>query len=121
MRPQPPGAAGVRIPVTRVLATVALLLALAPAARADDVVVEGRGWGHGVGLSQYGAYGFALREGRDHESILRHYYTGTTVGSAPAGRMRVLLRRTRAPKVCDATELRDAAGRRVRLSPLRTY
>lgn len=99
----------------------ALGLAPAPAAAADDLVIDGRGWGHGVGLSQYGAYGYALREGRDFRWILGHYYTGTALGSAPPSRMRVLLRRTRAPKVCDATALRDARGRRVRLSTRRTY
>src|SRR5688572_8203575 len=99
----------------------AAFLALAPAARADEVVIDGRGWGHGVGMSQYGAYGFALREGRDFRWILGHYYTGTSVGRAPAGRMRVLLRTTRVPKVCGASGLRDARGRSVRLSERRTY
>jgi SpoIID/LytB domain protein len=40
----------------------------------------GSGWGHGVGLSQYGAYGQAT-EGRSAEQILRHYYKGSTVGA----------------------------------------
>lgn len=35
----------------------------------------GRGFGHGVGMSQWGAYGLALR-GESHEQILRHYYRG---------------------------------------------
>lgn len=35
----------------------------------------GRGWGHGVGMCQVGAYGLAL-EGLTHEQILKHYYTG---------------------------------------------
>ncbi len=39
---------------------------------------EGRGWGHGVGLSQWGARGMALR-GWDFVRILRHYYTGAQV------------------------------------------
>jgi stage II sporulation protein D len=103
------------------LIAAALLLAAPAAAGADDVVIDGRGWGHGIGLSQYGAYGFALRDGRDHESILRHYYTGTTVSRAPAARMRVLLQQARTPRVCGATRLRDAAGRSVRLSDRRTY
>lgn len=34
-----------------------------------------KGWGHGVGLSQYGAYGMA-RNGFTYEEILKHYYTG---------------------------------------------
>ena len=35
----------------------------------------GRGWGHGIGLCQNGAYGLA-RAGRGFEEILGHYYTG---------------------------------------------
>jgi stage II sporulation protein D len=35
----------------------------------------GRGWGHGVGLCQNGAYGMALA-GKTWVEILRHYYTG---------------------------------------------
>lgn len=45
--------------------------------------LTGRGEGHGVGLSQWGAYSMA-RRGSDHETILRHYYTGVAVGSHPA-------------------------------------
>ena len=40
----------------------------------------GRGWGHGVGLCQNGAYGLA-RSGMDFEAILKHYYTGVDVVS----------------------------------------
>jgi stage II sporulation protein D len=53
-------------------------------------VVSGRGWGHGVGMSQYGAYGMAL-EGRSHEEILAHFYTGTKTGRAGGKKLRVLL------------------------------
>ena len=38
-------------------------------------LVSGRGYGHGVGMSQYGAYGQALA-GRTYDQILAHYYTG---------------------------------------------
>lgn len=38
-------------------------------------VFFGRGWGHGVGMCQTGAYGMAL-EGRSFEEILKHYYRG---------------------------------------------
>lgn len=41
---------------------------------------EGRGWGHGVGLSQWGARGMALR-GWDFARILQHYYTGVQVAA----------------------------------------
>jgi stage II sporulation protein D len=39
----------------------------------------GRGWGHGVGLCQNGAYGLA-RAGMTFDRILRHYYTGIDIG-----------------------------------------
>jgi len=52
--------------------------------------VEGHGWGHGVGLAQYGAYGYALH-GWSHSRIVAHYYPGTTFGEAPVKRVRVLL------------------------------
>jgi stage II sporulation protein D len=48
----------------------------------DAVEVSGRGSGHGVGLSQWGARGMALA-GRDHAEILRHFYTGVAVGPRP--------------------------------------
>lgn len=44
----------------------------------DKYVFNGRGWGHGVGMSQEGAKGFA-RNGYNYEQILKHYYTGITV------------------------------------------
>ena len=53
-------------------------------------VITGRGWGHGVGLSQYGALGMA-RQGSGYEEILAHYYQGTELAEAPVKRMRVLL------------------------------
>jgi stage II sporulation protein D len=101
------------------IATALLLLAPATAAAAD-VVIDGRGWGHGVGMSQYGAYGFAEREGRDHASILAHYYTGSELGTAPATRMRVRLKRARTPKISGATRA-VSGGRRVRLRDDRAY
>ncbi|MFP5352389.1 MAG: SpoIID/LytB domain-containing protein [Actinomycetota bacterium] len=48
--------------------------------RAGTVRVIGRGWGHGVGMSQWGAYGLASR-GASYLEILTHYYTGVEVGS----------------------------------------
>ena len=99
----------------------ALILAAPAAAHAEDVVLDGRGWGHGIGMSQYGAQGFATREGRDHRWILAHYYAGTQVGEAPGTRMRVLLKQSRAPRVCGATRARSATGRRLRLSDRRVY
>ncbi len=69
------------------LATVAML---APAAAHAAWKVKGHGFGHGVGLSQYGAFGFA-ENGRNYKQILGHYYTGTSLGKAGGEPVRVLL------------------------------
>lgn len=47
-------------------------------------VIRGNGYGHGVGMCQWGAIGRA-RAGQDVRSILRTYYPGTTIGPIPAG------------------------------------
>jgi len=52
--------------------------------------VAGRGWGHGVGMAQYGAYGYALH-GWSYDQIVGHYYPGTTLGQAAVKKVRVLL------------------------------
>ena len=75
------------------VAAIALVVAFACAAAAQPAVtfvLKGRGWGHGIGLAQYGTHGYAMA-GRDHPWILEHYYTGTTLGAAGVGRVRVLL------------------------------
>lgn len=46
----------------------------------DSVLINTVGFGHGVGMSQYGAQGMAL-EGYNCEQILTHYYTGITISS----------------------------------------
>jgi stage II sporulation protein D len=72
-------------------AILALIAAVAPASVAGaSWKVEGRGFGHGVGLSQYGAFGFA-EHGRSYKQILDHYYANTKLGKAGDGKVRVLL------------------------------
>ena len=44
----------------------------------DKVVVATYGYGHGVGMSQYGANGMA-KEGYNYKEILSHYYTGIEI------------------------------------------
>ncbi|WP_216829929.1 stage II sporulation protein D [Alkalihalobacterium elongatum] len=44
----------------------------------DQVVIETKGWGHGVGMSQYGANGMA-QEGKTYREIIEHYYQGVAV------------------------------------------
>ena len=48
------------------------------------MVIEGQGNGHGRGLSQYGAVGWATVYGKDWTWILDHYYGGTSMGAVPA-------------------------------------
>ena len=56
-----------------------------------DITFYGRGYGHGVGMSQYGARGRALA-GQLAPEILAHYYAGTTIGwRSPATPVRVLV------------------------------
>jgi stage II sporulation protein D len=67
-------------------------LAFAASAQAKaEWVVNGHGFGHGVGMSQYGAYGYA-QHGKGYRFILAHYYSGTTIGTLPEPRIvRVLV------------------------------
>jgi len=91
---------------TRTILLAALLLALAlpatasalvrsggahKAVKAKTWVVKGAGFGHGVGMSQYGSYGYA-KHGFKYDQILTHYYTGTTIGATADRSVRVLLR-----------------------------
>ena len=62
----------------------------AAAGAAKHWVVKGAGFGHGAGMSQYGAYGYA-KHGFKYDQILTHYYTGTTIGSTNDQSVRVLL------------------------------
>ena len=44
-----------------------------------QLLVRGQGFGHGVGMSQWGAHGLA-EQGADFRAILGHYYRGAEVG-----------------------------------------
>jgi stage II sporulation protein D len=116
-----------------------LALVLPPAAasgRHERWSLRGAGWGHGIGMSQWGAYGFA-RRGYSHRQILAHYYRGTRIERRGPSVVRVLLqanrstvaftgatragdRRLRANSTYKATRsgslvvLRSARGRRLR-------
>jgi SpoIID/LytB domain protein len=62
---------------------VALLFAVLPASPASaspTFVFEGGGFGHSVGMSQFGAYGMS-RAGYSWEEIMTHYFTGATPGN----------------------------------------
>jgi stage II sporulation protein D len=122
------------------LLTALLVLALsAPAAQAatsSNFTVRGAGFGHGIGLSQYGAYGYAAH-GSNSRDIVLHYYKGTQLGNMAGRTIRVLLQQgkgtvwisgaTRAgshkldstksyrlmKKGIDAVELRTSGGKRI--------
>ena len=84
----------------------------APVPGGRTFVVTGRGWGHGVGMSQYGALGFALR-GTPYAKILAHYYPGTVRAAAPVTKVRVLLRAAAGTVTVSsqlAFRVRDGAG-----------
>ncbi|QEY33162.1 SpoIID/LytB domain-containing protein [Synechococcus sp. RSCCF101] len=69
-----------------------------PETQAMGLVAVGRGFGHGVGMSQWGAHGLAL-QGETYRTILRHYYRGvqitphTSMGSGPLARLQPAGRR----------------------------
>ncbi|MEP6650857.1 MAG: SpoIID/LytB domain-containing protein, partial [Lapillicoccus sp.] len=80
-----------------------------PAARAESVptpstgvfTLDGHGWGHGTGMSVYGAQGAAL-QGVPYDQILQHYYPGTALSSYPNSTIRVRL-------TLDASQIRVPA------------
>ena len=86
-----------------------------------DVRIDGHGFGHGAGMAQYGAYGYARMEGRDFRWILDHYYPGTRLAAAPRARLRVRLKEAVALRVTSAASVRGANGRRLSLRTRRTY
>jgi stage II sporulation protein D len=92
----------------------AIACAITGTARASTaLIVTGHGWGHGVGMSQWGAYGYALH-GWDYKRILSHYYPGTKMGRTGEARVRVLLTRgANTVTVGCATPMRVTDGRRL--------
>jgi stage II sporulation protein D len=113
----PPLAFGARGMPRALLAIPLAFVALAaasPAGAEPVFVVSGHGWGHGVGLSQWGARGYAERGWR-YDRILAHYYPGTRLGPARMARVRVLLASSRTRVRVGSRRaflLSDATGRR---------
>ena len=80
----------------------------------QSIIVYGGGFGHGVGMSQFGAGYMASKLHQDYYNILRHYYTGINLGTvpvtvsgedikqtfwAPIGRAQIVVTDTTAPKL----------------------
>ncbi len=97
------------------LAALLLVLPAAAARASSTFFIRGGGAGHGIGMSQYGAYGYALH-GHDYRFILAHYYTGTKLASADPNRtVRVLL------ATGQATFSGASAAGRIGTAPSATY
>src|SRR5881409_3268280 len=98
----------------KLLAGVAVMLAFPGVASASSLfLVDGRGWGHGVGMGQWGAEGYAAHGWR-HDQILAHYYPGTSISATHPGSVRVVIAEGR-QRVRITSRLpflvRDARGR----------
>ena len=92
------------------------LLAAGSAGAASRFVIRGAGYGHGIGMSQWGADGYA-QHGEDYRFILSHFYTGTSLADvSPVPDVGVLLRSAAKVSFTGAT---SAAGRTLRAD--RTY
>lgn len=82
------------MPLVAALAAILLLASAAPAAALSteyNFTITGHGWGHGIGLSQWGAYGYA-KHGWEFKAILKHYYTGISFDDVADVPVRVQLR-----------------------------
>src|SRR3954447_10260886 len=98
------------------LAAMLVLALPASAHAASTFTIRGAGFGHGVGMSQYGALGYA-QHGAGYADILSHYYAGTTLGTAPSDAVvRVLLQ---SPRIASFTGASHAGTRT--LHPNKTY
>ncbi len=89
--------------------------AASPRSPAGILYIRGGGYGHGIGMSQYGAYGFALH-GWNYRQILARYYTGTAIGQTNPGQVVRVVLESGSPAFAGATR----AGAK-KLDPSTTY
>jgi stage II sporulation protein D len=82
------------------------------------LVLNGHGYGHGLGMSQWGAYGYA-KHGWTYDKILTHYFVSTTIGTTTVGSIRVLLAQEKKATVAATGPwtITDAAHTVVTLDP----
>src|SRR4051794_3168216 len=105
-----------RIASATIVALLAVLACAPTAPAASRLVVKGHGFGHGIGLSQYGALGYA-QHGFGYRDIIGHYYAGTSISTlAGDPDVRVLLQSGRRSVVSGVV-----AGGDKDLDPARTY
>jgi stage II sporulation protein D len=55
----------------------------------DGFSIQGRGYGHGIGMSQWGAHGMAT-QGKTYREIVQHYYPGTTINIIPGTAIKII-------------------------------
>jgi stage II sporulation protein D len=92
-----------------------------PRGEVERFVITGKGWGHGVGLCQVGAFGMA-EAGATFEEILKHYYTGVSlsrvrVAEVPAAKGVNGLLFARLLRRPDAVPVRDVRVARIEPAP----
>jgi stage II sporulation protein D len=79
-----------RLALLTTLLVLSVSATAAGAATSSNFTIRGAGFGHGIGLSQYGAYGYAAH-GSNSRDIVLHYYNGTRIGNMAGRTIRVLL------------------------------
>jgi stage II sporulation protein D len=92
-----------------------VLIGPAGAGAAGTFFIRGGGDGHGIGMSQYGADGYA-EHGKSYQFILAHYYEGTSLGSTDPNQIVRVLLATGSASFGGATGIAGA-----RLDPSVTY
>ena len=116
-----PSGGGTTAPTASTAATTATTAAAATttvSTAPSVLVVSGHGFGHGLGLAQWGAAGYA-QHGWSFDRILAHYYPGTALEQAPGRTLRVLVAQGRAPTLSSGAPwtVVDSTGVRVALDP----
>jgi stage II sporulation protein D len=105
------GAAGILV----IAVTLVWLAFPAGAFGSTLVVITGHGWGNGVGMSQWGAEGYA-QHGWGYKQILSHYYPHTTLSAVAEQPVRVLLAQDKTEVTVGSAQaflLVDARGREI--------
>jgi SpoIID/LytB domain protein len=87
-RSTPPHSLKSAQPIVLILVLIATLFAAPPpASGAENVItITGGGWGHGIGMSQWGAKALA-DQGHQYPNILSHFYAGVTIGTVGTGNL----------------------------------
>jgi stage II sporulation protein D len=80
--------------VAKLTVAIVALACTGTAGAAERWSMRGAGWGHGIGLSQWGSYGYS-KQGANYRDIVDHYYRDTQIAVRDGGVVRVLLQPNR--------------------------